>query len=133
MKWDELEPIWQGHITEMLLNAEWTQEQIDEIDEDQLDQVVTAINNHLASRQDDFEEKIAKLQKENNTKYAQCMQVLFEVNQGLLAISKKVDVIDDEYEIRQLLDTINKLEAARWIRLKQILGDDFEAVVNMEL
>jgi hypothetical protein len=122
-----------SYIVEMLKNAEWSDEDIADIDEDQLEQVIKALNNviyeKLQSRTDKFEEFC----KKNKETYEYLQTINLQVAKCYQNILEQLDFVE-EWELEKVYEYIENLDAARWKIIRETMGDEaFIAMMNMEM
>lgn len=101
-KWELCKPI--------LLENDWTQEQIDDADNKTKNAVINAV--------DDF------LKRKNEEQLQLCMNVLQLTNAQFIQLSKSIDFADSEFELQQILEAVDYVDKERLQLLFNILGEE---------
>jgi hypothetical protein len=100
-KWELCKPI--------LLQKDWTQEDIDSADEKTRNEIIAAV--------DDF------LKRQHKKQYEDCMKVLAYTNMEFSALDKSL-TFAEEYELEQILSAVEAVDKQRLLMLYKILGKE---------
>jgi hypothetical protein len=103
-------------IHDCLVNADWTEEEIENISDESLAEVVRVINARLI-------EKAQEREKDNQEKYAKCMQILYGVNSAIMTAAESIDDLE-EWELEEFINRINALDIARYAEIEKIIGKE---------
>jgi hypothetical protein len=122
-----------SYIIGLLKNAEWTDEEVANITEDQLEQVVKAINDNvqqkLENRIDEFEEFC----KQNQETYEKLQTLNLQVAQYYKNILNQLEYIE-EWELEKVYQQIQEVDAMRWKIIRETMGDKaFIEMMTMEI
>jgi hypothetical protein len=101
-KWELCKPI--------LLNNEWTQEEIDNASSKTKSEVIAAVNDYL--------------ERKNKEQFEQCMKALSLTTAQYTYLAQQLDFVNSEYELEELLNAVKLIDKEQIMMFYNILGEE---------
>jgi hypothetical protein len=122
-----------SYIIGLLKNAEWTDEEINNIDEEQLELVIGEINNYLYNKLQDRLPEFEDFCKRNKETCEYLQAINLQVAQYLQTIQNQIEFIED-WELEEVIKQVQILDATRWKIIRETIGDKaFIEMMEMSL
>lgn len=110
-KWELCKPL--------LLQNDWTQEDIDNADSSVKKTVIDAVEDYLI--------------RKNKEQYENCLKVLVAGNKGYMELAKSVEFAEDDFELERIIKAANMIDKQELVMFYNILGPDkFRQIFSSE-